>query len=157
MALQQLTAVIGALIIAADIFFSLNRKSALRRFPSFPLVSSDSSWLAVMQCRSSASLTASASLLPSPGPPRQPTHHPLHCLLEYFLLVSFTLWRMVLEWEAFITLSIIQPWEPRGFSASSHTGVSVGCPLKLGTQSNPPWSESRAAAPHNPYSKGQLD
>lgn len=69
---------------------------------------------------------------------------------------SFTRWRMVLVWEASATFSMIQPWEPRG-SASSHPGVSVGSPLKLGTQSSPPWSESLAAATHNPYSKGQLD
>lgn len=74
-----------------------------------------------------------------------------------FFEFSVTHWRMVLVWEATATFSTIQPWEPRGLSASSHPGVSVGSPLKLGTLSSPPWSESQATAPHNPYSKGQLD
>lgn len=145
-------------------------KVLLLFFPHpFFLLAEQALWLAVMQCRSSATITVVASasssmfLAPVTLPHHSPRHLPFHC--HFFSSFSFLFffssflshWRMVLVWEATATFSTIQPWEPRGLSASSHPGVSVGSPLKLGTLSSPPWSESQATAPHNPYSKGQLD
>lgn len=95
-------------------------------------------------------------LLPRCSTPRFPadsTTIPLFTV--FFIFLVFTHWRMVLMWDALAPFSVA--WEPRGLSASSHPGVSVGSPLKLGTQSSPPWSESLATATHNPYSKDQLD
>lgn len=86
-------------------------------------------------------------LLPRCSTPWSPLPtHPLSSLslsfffFKIFWTFSFTRWRMVPVWGAPAAFSMIQPWEPRGLSASSHPGVSVGSPLKLGTQSSPPWS-----------------
>ena len=133
-------------------------------FHPFLFIRQSALWSSVMQCRSCATITvASPSMFHTPIPPADPptilpfTVFSFFFFFKIFWTFSFTRWRMVPVWGAPAAFSMIQPWEPRGLSASSHPGVSVGSPLKLGTQSSPPWSESLAVATHNPYSKGQLD